>query len=46
VAVLAQLLAGAQADERLAGPTAAALGLWTAEIEAKRALRGKLRARG
>ncbi|TDC68040.1 TetR family transcriptional regulator, partial [Micromonospora sp. KC606] len=34
VAVLAQLLAGAQADARLAEPTAAALRLWTAEIEA------------
>ncbi|MEV4491842.1 TetR family transcriptional regulator [Micromonospora coxensis] len=34
VAVLAQLLAGAQTDPRLAGPTAAALGLWTTEIEA------------
>ncbi|TDB69421.1 TetR/AcrR family transcriptional regulator, partial [Micromonospora sp. KC723] len=34
VAVLAQLLAGAQADSRLAEPTAAALRLWTAEIEA------------
>ncbi|MEU9510178.1 TetR family transcriptional regulator [Micromonospora sp. NPDC048170] len=33
VAVLAQLLAGAQSDERLAEPTAAALRLWTAEIE-------------
>ncbi|MFG1777172.1 TetR/AcrR family transcriptional regulator [Micromonospora sp. NPDC049048] len=33
VAVLAQLLAGAQTDERLAEPTAAALRLWTAEIE-------------
>ncbi|MEU3454152.1 TetR family transcriptional regulator [Micromonospora sp. NPDC006766] len=34
VAVLAQLLAGAQTDPRLAESTAAALGLWTAEIEA------------
>jgi len=34
VAVLAQLLAGAQTDERLAGPVAAALRLWTDEIEA------------
>ncbi|MBX7265945.1 TetR/AcrR family transcriptional regulator [Micromonospora sp. Llam7] len=34
VAVLAQLLAGAQSDPRLAEPTAAALGLWTVEIEA------------
>jgi len=34
VAVLAQLLAGAQADQRLAGPVAAALALWTVEIEA------------
>ncbi|SCG48307.1 TetR/AcrR family transcriptional regulator [Micromonospora coxensis] len=33
VAVLAQLLAGAQTDPRLTGPTATALGLWTAEIE-------------
>jgi AcrR family transcriptional regulator len=33
VAVLAQLLAGAQTDDRLAGPTAEALGLWVAEIE-------------
>jgi AcrR family transcriptional regulator len=34
VTVLAQLLAGAQTDERLVGPTAEALGLWVAEIEA------------
>lgn len=34
VAVLAQLLAGAQTDPALAESTAAALGLWTAEIEA------------
>lgn len=34
VAVLAQLLAGAQTDERLVAPTAAALRLWTDEIEA------------
>ncbi|WP_433529299.1 TetR/AcrR family transcriptional regulator [Micromonospora sp. CA-263727] len=34
VAVLAQLLAGAQNDPRLAEPTAAALRLWTVEIEA------------
>jgi AcrR family transcriptional regulator len=34
VAVLAQLLAGAQSDERLAGPVGAALRLWTDEIEA------------
>ncbi|MDG4796431.1 TetR family transcriptional regulator [Micromonospora sp. WMMD1082] len=34
VAVLAQLLAGAQTDPRLADPTAAALRLWTVEIEA------------
>ncbi|GAA2609854.1 TetR/AcrR family transcriptional regulator [Paractinoplanes durhamensis] len=34
VTVLAQLMAGAQNDEKLAGPTAAALALWTAEIEA------------
>ncbi|MCX4388646.1 TetR family transcriptional regulator [Micromonospora peucetia] len=42
VAVLAQLLAGAQTDERLAEPTAAALRLWTAEIETvlHRLLRG------
>jgi AcrR family transcriptional regulator len=33
VAVLAQLLAGAQSDERLAAPVAAALALWTTEIE-------------
>lgn len=33
VAVLAQLLAGAQSDERLAPPVQAALQLWTAEIE-------------
>ncbi|WP_446210760.1 TetR family transcriptional regulator [Micromonospora sp. IBSANI012] len=33
VAVLAQLLAGAQTDPALAESTAAALGLWTAEIE-------------
>ncbi|MBQ0897378.1 TetR/AcrR family transcriptional regulator [Micromonospora sp. U56] len=33
VAVLAQLLAGAQTDATLAESTAAALGLWTAEIE-------------
>jgi hypothetical protein len=31
--VLAQLLAGAQTDERLASPVQAALGLWTDEIE-------------
>ena len=42
MAVLAQLLAGAQTDERLAEPTAAALRLWTAEIETvlHRLLRG------
>ena len=34
VTVLAQLLAGAQADARLAEPVRAALHLWTAEIEA------------
>jgi AcrR family transcriptional regulator len=34
VSVLAQLLAGAQADERLAAPTAGALQLWVDEIEA------------
>jgi DNA-binding transcriptional regulator YbjK len=33
VAVLSQLLAGAQADERLAPPVQAALRLWTDEIE-------------
>lgn len=33
VAVLAQLLAGAQTDKRLARPVQAALQLWTAEIE-------------
>jgi AcrR family transcriptional regulator len=33
VAVLAQLLAGAQTDERLAAPVQAALRLWTDEIE-------------
>ncbi|MER5335583.1 TetR family transcriptional regulator [Micromonospora sp. NPDC002717] len=33
VAVLAQLLAGAQTDQRLAESTAAALRMWTAEIE-------------
>jgi hypothetical protein len=33
VSVLAQLLAGAQADPRLAAPTAAALARWTDEIE-------------
>ncbi|MFY1695902.1 MULTISPECIES: TetR/AcrR family transcriptional regulator [unclassified Solwaraspora] len=33
LAVLAQLLAGAQVDDRLAAPTAAALRLWTDEIE-------------
>jgi AcrR family transcriptional regulator len=33
VAVLAQLLAGAQGDPRLAAPVAAALAMWTAEIE-------------
>jgi AcrR family transcriptional regulator len=33
VAVLAQLLAGAQNDPRLAGPVRAALDLWVAEIE-------------
>ena len=33
VAVLAQLLAGAQTDDRLAEPTAEALRLWVAEIE-------------
>jgi AcrR family transcriptional regulator len=33
VTVLAQLLAGAQTDERLVGPVAAALKLWTDEIE-------------
>jgi AcrR family transcriptional regulator len=34
VAVLAQLLAGAQNDERLVAPTARALGMWTEPIEA------------
>ena len=34
VRVLAQLLAGAQVDEKLAAPTADALALWNAEIEA------------
>ena len=33
VKVLAQTLAGAQMDEKLAAPTAAALALWTNEIE-------------
>ena len=33
MAVLAQMLAGAQSDQRLAEPTASALRLWTAEIE-------------
>jgi AcrR family transcriptional regulator len=33
VSVLAQLLAGAQTDQKLAGPTAAALRLWTDQIE-------------
>ncbi|MEV1328292.1 TetR/AcrR family transcriptional regulator [Micromonospora costi] len=33
VSVLSQLLAGAQGDERLAAPTAAALRLWVDEIE-------------
>jgi len=33
VSVLAQLLAGAQSDARLAEPTAHALGLWTDQIE-------------
>jgi AcrR family transcriptional regulator len=33
VAILAQLLAGAQTDAKLGAPTAAALALWTAEIE-------------
>jgi AcrR family transcriptional regulator len=33
VAVLAQLLAGAQVQPKLAAPLAAALGLWVAEIE-------------
>lgn len=33
VSVLAQLLAGAQSDDRLAGPTAQALGLWIDEVE-------------
>jgi AcrR family transcriptional regulator len=33
VTILAQLLAGAQADPKLAPATARALGLWTAEIE-------------
>jgi len=33
VKVLAQLLAGAQVDEKLVAPTASALALWTAEIE-------------
>ncbi len=33
VTVLAQLLAGAQTDQRLAAPVAAALRLWTDEIE-------------
>jgi AcrR family transcriptional regulator len=42
VTVLAQLLAGAQTDARLAGPVGAALRLWTDEIEAtlKRVLDG------
>src|SRR2546423_4174257 len=34
VAVLAQLLAGAQTEEKLAGPVAAALRQWTDELEA------------
>jgi AcrR family transcriptional regulator len=34
VSVLAQLLAAAQSGDRLAGPTATALRMWTAEIEA------------
>jgi AcrR family transcriptional regulator len=34
VMVLAQLLAGAQGDPRLAAPTARALGQWTVQIEA------------
>jgi len=34
VTVLAQLLAGAQTEDRLAAPVAAALALWTDEIEA------------
>jgi AcrR family transcriptional regulator len=34
VMVLAQLLAGAQSDPKLAEPTARALGVWTDEIEA------------
>jgi AcrR family transcriptional regulator len=34
VTVLAQLLAGAQTDARLAGPVRRALRLWTAEVEA------------
>jgi AcrR family transcriptional regulator len=34
VTVLAQLLAGAQTDHRLAGPVGAALGQWTDEVEA------------
>lgn len=34
VTVLAQLMAGAQSDARLAAPVAAALALWTREIEA------------
>ncbi|MFF0149918.1 TetR/AcrR family transcriptional regulator [Micromonospora sp. NPDC005203] len=34
VTVLAQMLAGAQADQRMAAPTAAALQLWVDEIEA------------
>jgi AcrR family transcriptional regulator len=33
VSVLAQMLAGAQTDERLVGPTAGALQLWVDEIE-------------
>jgi AcrR family transcriptional regulator len=33
VTVLAQLMAGAQSDAKLAVPTAAALALWTTEIE-------------
>ncbi|MEV6600948.1 TetR/AcrR family transcriptional regulator [Actinoplanes sp. NPDC051346] len=33
VTVLAQLMAGAQNDKKLAAPTAAALALWTDEIE-------------
>lgn len=34
VTVLAQMLAGAQTEDRLKAPTAEALGLWVAEIEA------------